>query len=292
MSFKSEYSGQVVSPSGSDLNIRTTPSISAKVLTNVKAACGKLSGTYFNMTNEPGKEWFQVILYKPVNGATYGYVRRDVFKMSKGTTDKATDNAQNLINDFIKSDLEIFKSLAVSARLIQALNAKGIDTSKQVSTLKYLGSNLYLRQKALIDAAAMFSKTQKGVPPGYESLQKDFNDIMKGANIGIVPIIVYFIIVAVISVGSTIAAYYLFKPKYDDSTVDLKTSKELEKALSTLSPEEQERVKADLEKQIDKAYNQGKTDQNLSTSYGWVNTLVFIAAGAYLADKFLSRKNG
>jgi hypothetical protein len=69
------------------------------------------------------------------------------------------------------------------------------------------------------------------------------------------------VIGAVIGAGLIVGAYFAFKPKYDESTADLKISKDLEAALATLTPEKAAEVKADLEKQIDTAYNQGKTDQ-------------------------------
>ncbi|MCF8456731.1 MAG: hypothetical protein K9H62_12460, partial [Bacteroidales bacterium] len=67
-----------------------------------------------------------------------------------------------------------------------------------------------------------------------------------------------------ITVGVTLAlsaaAYIIVKPKYDESQVNLKLLGETKKWIESLPPEVQTKVKADLEKQLDDAFNKGKTD--------------------------------
>lgn len=279
----------LAAPKGTDLNYRSAPFTTASVLHNSKHgfSAGRTSGDYYIMTD--GK-WWSVVLNS--NGAI-AYVREDVTIFIKPTSNPTTitdATAQSLINDLVKSDVEIFHSLLRSNSLLVKAEGKGLN----VSTLKtkYIGllSRLNYRQEK-VKTSKMLS-FQTGLKKGYESLVQAFNDNLTNPvyypriiGIGSVTAVV---IGAVIGAGLAVGIYFAFKPSYSESKADLVVSADLEKALSTLTPAQAQAVKTDLESQVDKAYNQGATDGTFSGIAKLLKPALYVIGGYLLVSTVLS----
>ena len=93
---------------------------------------------------------------------------------------------------------------------------------------------------------------------------------------------------AVSALVGAAALYYVFKPDYDDSKKDLKVSYNLKKLLDSAEPEVAKQIEQDLEKQIDDAYNQGKTDQWFSGIGSMLKYAAIIGGTIYIVPKAIS----
>lgn len=94
-------------------------------------------------------------------------------------------------------------------------------------------------------------------------------EIKRMLGLGALPIVP----VAIGAIGTVVTGvivWQLFKPKYSDSERDLKVSKDLRRALDSVSPATKEKIIEDLEQQIDKAYKAG---QNQGALQVFLNTL-------------------
>jgi hypothetical protein len=263
MSFDKKYTGKLVLSKSGTINIRNLPSTNGEVLTTVTGSrsAGRSSGAYLTM---PDGNWLQVNLYSAVKGKSYGYVREDVVRLSEpppeSPNDKVDDReAGSLLENLVNNDNRTYHSMLKSAEMIDRLKKQGKDVTGVEKKLSEVSSRYSKRQKKLKESTLI--KWQDGLRRGYEWLADKWSRLVGGIG---TPILIPIAIGAVVGIGLSVTIYYAFKPDYEDSVVDLKVSAELEQALSKVSPEQAAKIKKDLEKQVDDAYNQGKTDQQFS----------------------------
>ncbi|MCK9618648.1 MAG: hypothetical protein M0R21_12530 [Lentimicrobiaceae bacterium] len=286
MDFHISKANKIVKPKGTSVNIRKEASTDSQVIAVIaqEVTAGRTSGFYENKNDGL---WYEINLQEPKSGLNVGFVREDVVKLieSKENT-VAQDNAQQLVNSILKNDLEIFKTLVRCANIIIALDKNNIDTTKHKKVLKYLSYSLGTRQGYLINSGLAVSY-KTGYPKAYTDLINGYKKIVESlTGIGIIPVLVIIVVFA-IGAATAVGAYYAFRPRYDESKKDLKISNELEKALSTLSPSEAEKVKNELEKQIDNAYNSGKEQGTFSGMFSFIKPLAFALGGFWLITKFV-----
>jgi hypothetical protein len=284
--FNKDSINLLASPKGDSLNYRSAPNTTASVLhTSLKGkSAGRTSGDFFNLADGL---WWAVVLNS--NGQT-AYVRNDVtlFSRPKDNPKITEAEAQNLINDLVKSDSEIYHSLLRINTLILTAQSQGKNVDKYKAQFALLYSRLNNRQEKI--KTSKLVSFQTGLKKGYEAMQAGFEKAVQSDTYGIMGIgsLTAIIIGAVIGAGIAVAIYFAFKPTYSESQADLKISSTLEKALSTLSPTESKQVKTDLENQIDTAYNQGSTDGTFSGMSKILLPLGLLFGGYILVSSVLS----
>lgn len=292
MSWDSKLVNLNVLPKGSTLNVRKLPDTAQAILKTVKSgeSAGRTTGSLIKFS--PENTWYQIIF---PDKKTLGYVRQDVIKLEAAQKDITDKEATDLINNLVKIDANIYETLMRASVIIQNLKNKGIDTSKYDATFKTIIDNIHNRQAKIKGSKLL--KFQTGLKKTYQSIANTFKNYIQKTfgiainGIGAVPIIGYVIAVGV-GAGLAALVYYAFKPDYDQSTKDLKMTAELEKALKAVDPATAEKIKSQLEQQVDTAYNQGKTTGTFSGLFSFGKYIIIGVVGFFALNKLIqSQKN-
>jgi hypothetical protein len=289
--YNKAYTNRAVYPKGSTLNVRALPSTTSTVLIKIDSpskSAGRTTGNYFD---EKDGRWFQCALITPAG--KYGYVRQDVILLSEPKTNTiAETQAENLVNDLIQNDIKVYNTLLRCFVLMAKWKKQGVDVQKFEIQFVKLWVLLSNRQRKIKYSELVTAKQ------GYDVAYKNTADLVKaywqqqtGYSISAIPVIALVIIGVVIGAGLSAAAYYAFKPDYEDSKKDLVISETLEKALKTLTPAEQEEVKKDLETQIDDAYNAGKEKQSWSDMFSFIKPLALIFGGYLVVTRVIDHES-
>lgn len=270
---------------GSNVNVRAQWLTSAKIIKAVSngALIGYLKRVM--LVNGQALKWYEVS-FTPEGKERY-YVREDVATISEPpvTAQTATNKDGNtVVQNLIRNDYNLFHGLLRINELIDSAKKKGKDVSAYESQLKQLAARYTSRQNELKNSTAL--KIQTGFNSAYTWMKDKFTSLVSG--IGYAQIIIP-VAAALVGAGAAVAIYYTFKPKYDESTKDLKVSKDLEDLLSKAEPETATAIKADLEKQIDTAYNQGKTDGAFNILGMSLKQVFFIGAGIFVFNKYFNK---
>lgn len=295
--FNKDYVNKVVYPKGTSVNVRAYPitadkaNFQGKIVNNKLAVIsagnpvGRSSGTFWRMKDG---DWYQIMFYKPIENRTYGYCRLDVIKFgAPATNTQAEQNGTSLLNDLIKSDVQLYKNLLINSELIENIKKRGIDTSMYQRLLEDLIKKYNERQTAI--KTSNLVKTQNWLDSKWQWIQKKWSALVSGTNenkVGIAPLILVAIGGAV-GIATSILIYYAFKPRYDDAKIDLKDSEELQKALAALSPEEANKLQTNLEVQLKEAYEKGRSEGQTGGILGTLKNLGLLAVGFWLADRFV-----
>lgn len=297
------YTNKIVTAVDSVVIVRKTPAFSGKKIVSVKSGevIGRASGTTFNMAD--GK-WICVNLSNPVGEDKYGYVaelykgKPNVKLGDPASSPVAEKSAQELLDNIVETDKAVFTKLLNCYKIIVDLKKRNITIPDNISkNMVAVYISLSNRQEKLKNIKGTEVKT--GKPRDIDSATNLSNMVANTHNvrgIGWIQILV-IVIAIIIGAASAAAVYYATKPDYEDSKRDLKISSDLEKALSTLTPRERQNVETDLEKQVDDAYNAGKTKQKLSDIFGGgLLKTGLIVGGAFLIGKEIfkhkKQKNG
>jgi hypothetical protein len=193
--------------------------------------------------------------------------------------------------------VQINNSLIRSAVILSNLKNKKVNISQYQKTFDSIQKSWNNRQSKI--KASKLLKYQTGLQKGYDKLvsaSKSYFELMADTKapmmfgIGALPIIGAVILV-VIGAGLATAAYFAFKPDYDQGAKDLKVTKELEAALSKVDPETAQKIKDQLGEQIDKAYTQGKTDQKISNVFSIGKYLIIGLLGFLVVSKIPFKKS-
>jgi hypothetical protein len=269
------------------LNYRTGPGTRYKSI-GIAAygkSWGRTSGNYYKMSDGI---WYQVILN---DNKGYAWVREDVIKLVLPKDTPVSDSsAKKLIEDLVSNDIQVHESLIRSANVLNAAKAKGINIAAYKEKYKGLLSRLIRRQDKIKNSKILSWKT--GLKKGMDKLVEGFKSYvlinfgLYIQGIGAVTLIA-IVVSAVAGAGLAVAAYFAFKPEYDESKTDLKLSKELEAVLKTVEPETAAKIKADLEKQIDTAYSRGKTQGTFAGMFNIIKPLAFAALGFWGITKLI-----
>lgn len=89
--------------------------------------------------------------------------------------------------------------------------------------------------------------------------------------------------------GMALAIYQFFEPRYQDSTRDLKESKELKELLDKTDPATAQKIRDDLEGQIDDAFAAGKNRGMFGGVFGGVALIMVLATVIWLIAKVFPR---
>ncbi len=254
---------------------------------------GYVVGFYRYKTN--GYTWYLFRLYDAIAGHTVGWVADGYFSHHKINITRS--GTKKMLKDLVANDIIIYKRLLTGLVVLNRLRKMGYDVSAYYSIAKQLTKRYNARQKLLRETNALHvidygstaykkirnylvqSGTASGQQWGFRGL----------GELGAAPVAIALAVGAIIGIAVSITLYYLFKPKYDESTKDLKISAALKKALDTLPEDQRKQVTANLEKQIDDAYNQGKTDQVLSSIWS-VGKYVVAGVIVYKGVELITQK--
>ena len=270
------------------LNYRTGPGTSYK---NIGTAAfgksfGRTSGNYYKMSDSI---WYQVILNESKG---YAYVREDVTKLVVPKDTPVTEGeSKKMIDQLVSNDMQIHDSLIRSANILNAAKEKGKNISTFQEKYKGLLNRLIRRQDKIKNSRILSWKT--GLKKGMEKLIEGFKMYILSnpgifiRGIGEPVTLTAIVISAVAGAGLAIGAYFAFRPEYDESKTDLKLSKELEDVLKNVDPITAEKIKADLEKQVDTAYNKGKTAGTFSGMFNILKPIAFAALGFWGITKLI-----
>ena len=239
------------------------------------------------------KKWYA--LQMPSGGT--GFVRKDLLQFYT-VTNKDTYSESDLtefLNDVVAVNKSIYLRLLQCSVLIEELVKKGqtAKATEYAKTLKTLNERLYNRQKSLesntyIKVKTAFDSAWKKAYNVYSSLMSSIS----GCSIGAAPVVVAAIVgIAAVAGVTAYAIYQNLKPQYDASVTDLKQSDALKKALSSLTEGEKNEVVEDLEKQIDDAYNKGKSDAFFSGAFSILKPIAFAVGGWYLINLFIKKQS-
>ncbi|NVO11720.1 MAG: hypothetical protein HXX16_17295 [Bacteroidales bacterium] len=222
--------------------------------------------------------FIKVSLAKPIGSYTYGFVIESQAKLvdSKNNTN-AEKYATEMMGNLVKNDIELNKNLLVVAELLEKAKAKGLNTTALQEQFNKI-TNQYNERQKKIQTSKLVSVKQ-WLNDKWDWIKSKFSK--KKEEVGSISLAIAAAAGAIVAVGATALIYYSFKPDYDDSVVNLKDSALLQKAVSNLQPEEAKQLKANLEHQIDDAYNQGKTDQVFGGFFGNIKTLAIVGLAVW-----------
>lgn len=177
------------------------------------------------------------------------------------------NDTEEMLNALVENDQQLYVNLEYSRKLFDEIVSSGRSFSPEaLNGFIELQNSYKERQSALKNSKAIKTKNWVG-----DKISR-FKSWLGLGGLGAIPIIPVAI-GGIALVGASIILYYTFGPRYTKSTQDLKISDDLKLALSMVSPEMAERIKADLESQVDTAFvtgkNRGAIDSLLNTGK-WV----------------------
>jgi hypothetical protein len=269
------------------LNYRSGPGTSYKNIGTAayEKSFGRTSGNYYKMTDGI---WYQVVLN---DNKGYAYVRGDVTRLVVPKDTPVTEaEGKKLVDQLVSNDIQVHESLIRSANLLNSVKAKGTNISSYQDKYKGLLTRLIRRQDKIKNSKILSWKT--GFKKGMDNLVEGFKSYVLThyglyiQGIGAITLVA-IVIGAVAGAGLSVAAYFAFRPEYDESKTDLKISKELEEVLSKVDPVTAEKIKTDLEKQVDTAYNKGKTAGTFSGMFNIIKPIAFAALGFWGITKLI-----
>lgn len=281
---RANFKGLDVYPAGTSVNVRKTPT-TAGVILSVVSAGNKAGSTTGNILNMSDGIWIQLD-----NG---GYVREDVVKTEAAKANPTLNDAKDIITKLVDSDKKVFDILAKINVFIALTKSKGTNTASFDQQFVILSNRLTARQNAIKNSTVL--KWEAGLKAATKKLLESNANITTQYNgdagmfmsgIGALPVAI--IVGVIFGAGLAASAYFIFKPKYSESSADLKLSADLENALSKVDPATAAKIKADLEKQIDTAYNQGNTDGTFGNMFTMLK-YVAVAGLAYWGITSLSK---
>lgn len=276
--FDSKYTNKSVYPNSASVNVRKEPSTKSDIVSVKTGYVGRTSGAYLKMSDGI---WFQVNFENKIDPlVTQGYVRSDVVNFKEPSNNSSTVNAQAMLNKLIESDKNIYTTLVKLAPVVKQLRSNNMIDNNTLMLYKGLLQRLYERQQAFVKTKLV--KYQTGQLKGYEKEKQDLAEVWEA--IGIAPLVVGIIIGAIVIASAATACYYAFKPNYEDSKADFILSKQLDETLKKkLTSAEYAQLKKEGEKNVDDAYNSGKSEGKVSL----VAKIGAFLGAFWVVDKFI-----
>ena len=205
-----------------------------------------------------------------------GFVRKDLLQFYT-ITDKDSYSESDL-KTFLSDVVAVNKSIYLRLLQCSVLIQEAVNQGKSVQASQYA----YLKVKTAFESA-----WQKG----FNVYQTILSARGGCSYVGAAPIVIAAIVgIAVVSGVAAYTIYQNLKPQYDASVTDLKQSDALKKALETLTSAEKNEVVNDLEKQIDDAYNKGRSDSFFSGAFSVLKPIAFAVGGWYLIQLFIKKQ--
>lgn len=236
---------------------------------------GLLSGYFFRMNDGI---WYQILL----NPSGYCYCRKDVIVINKSATGVLNKESESeLLVNMANNDKELYKRLIYLEYLVKKSAQKNQQITSIDESLQKVFKRYNLRQQKI---------KESNIVKFEEWNDSALNYFKQKLGISALPALAAPLLLFASGAVAAGLIYYAFKPDYEDSKSDLKISKDLQILLESLNPAEAQAIKNDLEKQIDDAYNAGKSDQGFLSV---LKTLVIVSAvsiGLYGGYKVANKK--
>lgn len=290
--------GNTAYAKGNSVNVRTSPDVNSPLLINVKS--GTPAGTVlgeWSGRDERGFKWYAVKLSEPVEGRTTGSVREDVIIISgtgaaaagsgSGNEEGAplqtsTQNYQESVSRLVKKiaeiDVIIYKRLLVIFKQLKDAERLGVDVKAKWKVFEAVLIRYKRRQNIL-----KTTENIKYVVPEYPL----FSWITQKFGLGAIqiPAAVIITLVVISTLAIATAIQNAFSPEIKGQAEDLKITGEFKKFFDTLPEDKQKIIKAELQDQLNDAYEKGAKE-----SGGLMNTLKWVAVG-FLGLKILEYIN-
>jgi hypothetical protein len=283
----SKYAGWQAYAGKGAVNIRTAPGLNSTIIKTARN--GETFGTVVGLWHSrvDGYSWYAIVpnfttRYRIVYAAS-GY-----FNVRKTNEHITPQKLMSLVNSMLNNDRQTARVLYPTALKLMHLYDKGKITKKEFdhysSIILSILQSIRRHQQLILEHKQAF-KIKTTVDKYLSKMASWFG--LSG--LGIAPMVIGAIIGVVVGLATAAFLYYLFKPAYDESTVNLKISKRLKQALDSLPEADRQQVINDLEHQIDDAYNQGKTDQRIG-DIGSSLKYLLLATGAVMLFNQINQK--
>lgn len=287
--FDDTIKGKSAFTKGTNVRVRSMPSTSGTIITTNSANntfIGTLTGTHtMPVKNEI---WYEILL----TSGKKGWIRNDVMTMAgnattvtnpyipnitvptaspSNTKTKDDAEAQKLIDEILAQDKQTLNNLNEASAMIGQLKAKGVNITSSENQLKKITTSVLTRQNEL--SKSTWAKVKDKITDAWGSIKRFFGF----SGLGILPIVAVAAVALVAGSGAT--ALIILKPWRNQSTIDLKESKELRDLLSKADPKTANKIREDLKSQVVDAYTTG----NRQGTWGSYSKILTYAGVAILA---------
>ena len=321
-----QYEDYDVFPKNAELNIRQQPGTDAKILSTIKSnqKAGVVLALYKNKVNN--YNWYYILLNNPVENIKYGFVAIEVSTFKKGTattttttnttstantsnntntstntastsnTSTSTDDetkrivAEKLIKGVADRDVIIYKRILVIYYQLVRLQSIGQNVDRQMTVLKNLALRYVDRQNKLQQVKDAEKQGTINFGPVNVDTFVIYDKVKNYLGLGLIqiPVAILIGVVAVVSIGVTLWIINLLKPAYDKQAEDLKITGEFKTWFDKIPDEKAKTaIKAELGKQIDDAYNAGKSSGSWGSTFTWIKTGAIVFASIWAGTKLL-----
>jgi len=271
---------------GTNVNLRSEPNTTSKILATVAATgteIGKYAKFYANDSSNFLYKWYEFFDGKYGRG----WIRNDLATLATTETAVPAKNddaeAQQLLDEIVAQDKETMNNLNSSAAMIETLKTKGVNTAASANKLTVIMTRLQERQTAM--QKTTWSKVKDTVSNAWGSVKSFF-----GINgLGVLPIVIIAGIALVAGAGTTALA--LIKPWKNQSTIDLKESKELKELLENADPAVAQKIREDIKTQLVDAYATGNRQGSISSILSVGKYVLIAGAALWLVPKLMEHLN-
>jgi len=257
---------------------------------------GICTGNYYD--DPDGWSWYEAWLLEKHTSNFLGWFREDGITFpgvswGSGATDYVPtitqQDAKNIIDSLVLNDIAIYKQLITVGPALDRAKLLGVDTSSQVTVYKSLLANYQKRQahmssSTLLKVQGDITKTKDWIDnlPIWDYLQTISFDGSTLSGFWLA-----FAIGAAVVAGVGYLVYHEFAPDYEQGKADLKISGAFKTWLEKLPADQQKKITADLQKQLDDAYNKGKFGQWWSDYGGIIKKAAFLLGGLWVSNKVI-----
>lgn len=187
------------------------------------------------------------------------------------------EQTEEMLNELVENDKLTYSNILYGREFADQLQRdSGVTLPWFENKFNQLVRSYTERQTALKNSTAFKTKNW---------LDAKTSELMNWLGLGAVPI-VPIAIGGVVGVVATVSLYFAFRPKYSESTKDLRISSELKSALDEVSPATQQKIKDNLEKQIDKAFQAGRNQGGISAVMNLIKWVAIAGVGIYIFLRF------
>ena len=324
----SKYQGYFILPKD-QAQIRKSPNGAVITTVKKGFVCGVATGRYLKVGSYSWYEIYIGNTAAEIAKRKIGFVRHDIINVSQKhpggsstqtTTTPATspttsstttgsgsgspatnsqlEEAQMLLSELVINDRLALANLMSAYRMAIEYKKRGISVPQSmVMEFLRLWRNIQGRRDYILSQKEIKAKT--GTPNPKNKVESDtaryFEDFVRNSgqmpvtSLGALPVLA-IVFVAVLASGATLGIAYALRPTYDESKVNLKQSEELKAALAELDPETRDKILADLEAQIDDAYNAGKRAGNWGGMSKILKPAALLLGGYYVVTRFMDRE--
>ncbi len=227
-----------------------------------------------------GMLWIEIVVSQGTYKNTKAWVAYNSIRTKWAPAD-TKESAQDLLDKMIRSDIALLFKINATKALLESLFKQGKNIKPYADKLEKVWNEFKARQLAL-SQASNYIKAENG--NFNEKLQAYWNIMFNhgfAGEIEALPLVA--IVVGAVVVGLAIAKIIdWLLPAYDASQKNFKEIPDLTEIFNAyqVPKEKQQKIKTEIERQIDDAYNGGKTDQAWSSLFSIGSKVLLFGLGA------------